>query len=64
MRYLLGIDIGTSSVKSLLIGEEGTVAGIAKMEYDIKKPQQSWAKTRRSKRTLPVSVTPARCMGW
>ena len=43
MRYLLGIDIGTSSVKSLLIGEEGTVAGIAKMEYDIKKPQQSWA---------------------
>lgn len=43
MRYLLGIDIGTSSVKSLLMGEDGTVAGIAKMEYDIKKPQQSWA---------------------
>lgn len=43
MRYLLGIDIGTSSVKALLISEDGTVAGIAKMEYDIRKPEQSWA---------------------
>lgn len=43
MRYFLGIDMGTSSVKSLLLGEDGTVAGIAQREYDILKPQQSWA---------------------
>ncbi len=43
MGYLLGIDVGTSSVKSLLMDEDGTVAGIAQKEYDIIKPRQSWA---------------------
>lgn len=43
MGYLLGIDIGTSSVKSLLMDEEGHVAAIAQKEYDIIKPKQSWA---------------------
>lgn len=43
MGYLLGIDLGTSSVKSLLMDEEGKVLGSAQKEYDIQKPQQSWA---------------------
>lgn len=43
MGYLLGIDVGTSSVKSLLMDEDGTVAGIAQKEYDMIKPRQSWA---------------------
>lgn len=43
MGYLLGIDVGTSSVKSLLMDEDGTVAGIVQKEYDMIKPRQSWA---------------------
>lgn len=43
MGYLLGIDIGTSSVKSLLMDEDGHVAAIAQQEYDMIKPEQSWA---------------------
>ncbi|MBR1673131.1 MAG: xylulokinase [Fretibacterium sp.] len=43
MRYFLGIDLGTSSVKSLLMDEGGGVAGVAQRGYDIQKPQRSWA---------------------
>ena len=43
MRYFLGIDLGTSSVKSLLMDEDGVAAGIAQRGYDIEKPKPSWA---------------------
>lgn len=46
MGYLLGIDIGTSSVKSLLMDEDGRVAAIAQQEYDMLKPEQSWAEQK------------------
>lgn len=46
MRYFLGIDIGTSSVKSLLMDEKGGIAGIAGKEYDIIKVEQSWAEQK------------------
>ena len=37
MKYFIGVDIGTSSVKSLLLSESGQVIGIAQREYDIMK---------------------------
>ncbi|MBQ7733183.1 MAG: xylulokinase [Synergistaceae bacterium] len=43
MRYFIGVDLGTSSVKSLLMSETGDVIGIAQREYDIIKPESSWA---------------------
>lgn len=43
MRYYLGIDLGTSSVKSLLMGEDGSVVGIRQKEYDIHKIRQEYA---------------------
>lgn len=43
MRYFIGIDLGTSSVKSLLTDENGTVISISQREYDIQKPETSWA---------------------
>lgn len=46
MGHLLGIDIGTSSVKSLLMDEEGNVAAVAQKEYDMIKPAQSWAEQK------------------
>ena len=55
MAFYIGIDIGTSSVKTLLTDELGKTAGIAQREYDVEKPnalyaQQDmdliWGKTR------------------
>lgn len=43
MRYLLGIDIGTSSAKSLLMGEDGTPVGTAQRAYDIMKENEQYA---------------------
>ena len=43
LRYFIGIDIGTSSVKSLIIDENGNLIGISQREYDIIKPQQSYS---------------------
>lgn len=38
MKYFLGIDLGTSSVKSLLMDEEGSILGTTQQGYDIVKP--------------------------
>lgn len=43
MKYLLGIDLGTSSVKSLLLSEKGDVKGISQQEYTFDIPQEGWA---------------------
>lgn len=37
MEYYCGIDLGTSSVKVMLLGADGTVVGTASAGYDIKK---------------------------
>ena len=43
MRHFIGIDLGTSSVKSLLMDENGGAVGVAQRGYDIQKPEPSWA---------------------
>lgn len=43
MSYLLGIDLGTSSVKALLAEEGGTVAACASEEYGIEIPKIGYA---------------------
>jgi xylulokinase len=43
MEYLLGIDLGTSSVRAALVGADGRVAGIAGREYPIQTPHPDWA---------------------
>ena len=41
--YLLGIDIGTSSCKTIVIDTDGKVIDSARYEYDIVCPQYGWA---------------------
>ncbi|MCB5877264.1 xylulokinase [Blautia producta] len=57
MEYYCGIDLGTSSVKVMLLGADGTVVGTASAGYDIKKntPWEAeqdmeylWQQTRQS----------------
>ena len=43
MTLLLGIDLGTSSVKVLLINEDGQVLGHGNGEYTINTPHPGWA---------------------
>lgn len=42
---LLGIDLGTSSVKALLMTAEGTVLGEASSAYPVRSPQPGWAES-------------------
>jgi len=43
MRYLLGIDIGTSGAKTLLVNELGELIALAWKEYGIDTPRPGWA---------------------
>ncbi len=41
--YLIGVDIGTSSTKSLLVTPDGHILATAAQEYPIHSPQPGWA---------------------
>ncbi|NMC82553.1 MAG: xylulokinase [Armatimonadetes bacterium] len=43
MAYLIGLDIGTSGVKGVLLGEDGTVSASSVREYPLATPQPGWA---------------------
>ncbi len=43
MKYLLGIDLGTSSVKAMLLGQDGKILGITQEDYDIDIPSPGYA---------------------
>ena len=43
MNYYLGVDVGTSSVKSLLMDSEGKTVGTSQIGYDIIKEKLQYA---------------------
>jgi xylulokinase len=43
MKFLLGIDLGTSGTKTVLFGQDGTVVCSATVEYPMSQPQNGWA---------------------
>ena len=43
MEYLLGYDIGTSSVRGMLIDSSGAILTCACREYDLYSPKPGWA---------------------
>lgn len=43
MGYLLGIDLGTSSLKSMLISEDGRLMGLASRSYQFSSPHNGYA---------------------
>ncbi|GFP25728.1 xylulokinase, partial [Candidatus Hakubella thermalkaliphila] len=43
MGYLLGIDLGTTSVKAILIDENGKTFGLGSEEYPLLIPRAGWA---------------------
>lgn len=43
MAYLLGIDVGTSGVKTILINQQGKLAGRVTVEYPSHSPRPGWS---------------------
>ena len=43
MKYLLGIDVGTSGTKTALFDTKGTVIASSTFEYPMSQPQNGWA---------------------
>ena len=43
MAYVIGIDVGTSGTKGLLVAESGRIAAAASVEYGMTTPQPGWA---------------------
>lgn len=43
MNYYIGIDLGTSSVKTLIITAEGKIAALSQKDYDFDKPYYNFA---------------------
>src|SRR4028118_773618 len=43
VQYLLGIDVGTTGVKAVVIRADGTVVGSATEEYPLSTPQPLWS---------------------
>jgi len=42
MRCTLGVDIGTSSSKGVLVAEDGTILGVATRAHDVDRPHTGW----------------------
>jgi xylulokinase len=43
MKYVLGVDLGTSGVKALLLNKNGNVADVYKVSFDIEVPKKGYA---------------------
>lgn len=43
MKYLIGVDIGTSATKAILIDEAGGISGQASVSYPMYEPANGWA---------------------
>lgn len=43
MRYVIGVDLGTSGTKTVLFAEDGSVVASASAEYPMRQPQNGWA---------------------
>src|SRR5215212_5118840 len=43
---LLGLDLGTSSIKALLLAEDGSVLGEGSASYAVRAPRPGWAEAR------------------
>ena len=43
MKYVIGIDLGTSATKTVLFDEKGNIISSASREYPMQQPQNGWA---------------------
>ena len=53
--YYIGIDLGTSSVKLLLMDETGGIANIISREYPVSFPRPGWSEQTGGRRCAAAS---------
>lgn len=46
MKYVIGVDLGTSAVKALLVGEDGAIRAEASREYPLLQERSGWSEQR------------------
>ena len=62
MQYVVGVDVGTSGCKSIVIDDVGKVVAKATEEYPLSTPKPGWSEQelkRRRSRLLHVPGTPS-----
>src|SRR5829696_7549018 len=60
----LGIDLGTSSVKALVVDPDGTVRGTGSAEYPVLRPQPGWAEQDPDAWWEATSTAVQQAVGW
>jgi len=61
---LLGLDLGTSSVKALLLTEDGAVLGEGSASYEVRAPRPGWAESSPEDWWKAVLEATASAVGW
>lgn len=61
MKYVLGIDLGTSGTKTVLFDQRGTVMASATVEYPMDQPKNGWAEQNPADGGTRRSPPSARC---
>ena len=56
MKYVLGIDLGTSGTKTVLFDQYGTAVCSALVEYPLYQPHNGWAETGIMRRWTPSAA--------
>ncbi len=62
MAYLIGIDVGTSGTKSILVREDGEVVARATEEYPLLTPKPGWTEQNPDDWWQATQVTVAKCL--
>jgi glycerol kinase len=63
MAHLIGLDIGTTAAKTLIVSEDGQVVASASVEYPIYAPRPNWSEQNRKTgggQPCRASVLPSR----
>src|SRR5215213_7909273 len=61
---LLGLDLGTSSVKALLMAEGGAILGEGSASYSVRAPRQGWAESSPEDWWAAVLEATGAAVGW
>ena len=65
MKLYIGVDLGTSAVKLLLMDEQGEIKNVVSKEYPLEFPQPGLSCCRAlTALTLWVSAAVVRCTAW
>ena len=45
MKYVIGVDLGTSATKTILVDQNGKIVAEASVKYPMYQPENGWGRT-------------------